>query len=85
MNWLERAKQKHRKICPNCKLVNPVSAEECYCGYIFRVTGKEISRESFSKSPSMIFTILVFVMMGFIIFSMVEGFIIASCDRLNIN
>lgn len=85
VNWLERVKSKHRKICPDCKLVNPVSAEECYCGYQFKIEVENESHSFLSKPSTMIFTILVLLMIGFILFSMVEGFILATCERLNLN
>jgi hypothetical protein len=80
VNWLERAKLKHRKICPDCKLINPVSAEECYCGYRFNVAGGNESKTLLTKTSSLITAILILLMMGFIIFSMIEGFILASCE-----
>lgn len=85
MNWLERAKLRHRKICPDCKLVNPVSADECYCGYKFGIEVENESHSLLTKPTSMILTILVLLMIGFILFSMVEGFILASCEQFYIN
>jgi len=83
VNWLERATQKHRKICPDCKLVNPASAEECYCGYKFKI---ENESQSFFSKPSMIlFTVFVLLLMGFLVYTMFEGIIFVSCDRFNIN
>jgi len=82
---LERSKLKHRKTCPDCKLVNPESAEECYCGYRFKAVGENESRKLFNKTSSMMTAILVLLIMGFIIFSMVEGYILASCERFYIN
>ncbi|UCC17253.1 MAG: hypothetical protein JSU58_01515, partial [Dehalococcoidales bacterium] len=71
MNWLERAKLKHRKICPDCNLVNPTSAEECYCGYKFEIDTENESYSFLTKPTTMVLTILVLLMIGFILFSMV--------------
>jgi hypothetical protein len=78
-------KQKRRKICPDCKLVNPESAEECYCGYKFEIENDGKSNSLLSNPSMIMFTVLVLLMIGFMIFSMVEGILFASCDRLNIN
>ena len=80
VSWLERVKLKHKRICPDCKLVNPVSAEECYCGYRFKTDNENEARTYINKPSSVMIAILVLVMMGFIIFSMFEGFILASCE-----
>ncbi len=85
MIWLNRAKLKHRKTCPDCKLVNPVSAVECYCGYKFEIEIEDESSSLFTKPSMIFFTIFVLLMMVFLIFSMFEGIIFTSCDRFNIN
>lgn len=83
MNWLERVKRKHGKICPNCKLFNPESAEECYCGYKFEI--KNESQSFLSKLSMIIFTVFILLIMGFLIYTMFEGIIFVSCDRFHLN